>query len=222
MDAKKKYDLEWEALVREPGSFNVFREPVSEPFDHPENFIDFECAFAARQIRRAAPEKILEVGSYRHFVLGLQANYAVTTVDVRPRKMVGERETLVTCDAKKIPLPDQSFDLVLSLCALEHFGLGRYGDDFDLDADRKAMREMTCLLKPGGCLVFTTTITRSLPSIAFNAHRIYNLAMLKDFCAGLHLVEEEFYSHEKKDRCLLQEVTDKPRWWDVYAGCWKK
>ena len=222
MDPKEKYNRDWEALKRDPRGFEVFQEPVFDGGDHPQDFIDHQCAFAAFHLSRLRPRKILDVGSYRHFILGLLAHSPVTTLDVRPRKPGVEKETILTGDAKHLALPDQSFDLVASLCALEHFGLGRYGDEFDLDADRKSFSEMIRVLRPGGHLVFTTTITRAAPSIAFNAHRIYDLRILREMCARLTCVEERFYSHEKKGFCALGEVTDKAGWWDVYCGCWEK
>ena len=201
---------------------HIFEEPLFASGAHPENFVDYECGFAAYHIGQANPRTILDVGSYRHFILGLLAHYSVTTTDVRPRNPVTIPETIITCDAKKLDLPDGSFDLVLSLCALEHFGLGRYGDEFDFQADRKAFAEMVRVLKPGGRLVFTTTITRAQPAIAFNAHRIYNHDMLQAFCSGLVLVQEKFYSHKMKGPCSLTDITSDPKWWDVYLGCWKK
>ena len=222
MDSKGQYNLHWEALKRDPRGFELSQEPLFESGDHPQNFVDHECAFASFHIQRVKPGKILDIGSYRHFILGLLAHYSVTTIDVRPRNPAVENETIVTCDAKKLTLPDDFFDLVVSLCALEHFGLGRYGDEFDPAADQKAFPEMVRVLRPGGSLILATTITRAAPSIAFNAHRIYSRPMLQSFCAGLTFVEEKFYSHEKKGFCSFKEVTDRPRWWDVYCGCWEK
>jgi len=217
-----EYSRDLAKLKKNTGGFRVFREPAYERGLHPENFVDYECAFAASHIRRANPGNVLDVGSYRHFILGLLANFSITTIDVRNREPTSPSEVVITCDAKKINLPDHSFDLVLSLCALEHFGLGRYGDEFDLRADQKAFGEMVRVLKPGGRLIFTTTITRAQPSIAFNAHRIYNREMLRSFCAGLICVEEKFYSHKMKGFCSLEEVTTDPKWWDIYLGCWEK
>jgi SAM-dependent methyltransferase len=219
---KEKYERNLEALRRNPGPFQVFPEPVFDGGSHPENFVDYECAFAARNIRRIAPRSLLDVGSYRHFLLGLQAHFPVTTVDVRARHPLFPGETLLTGDAKKLALPDRSFDLVLSLCTLEHLGLGRYGDDLDFGADGKTFGEMVRVLKAGGHLIFSTTITRARPAIGFNAHRIYSYAMLREFCDGLILVEEKFYSHRLKTFCPLEEVTSDPQGWDVYCGCWQK
>lgn len=219
---RAEYNRNLAKLKKNRRGFRIFKEPLYERGAHPGNFTDYECGFAAHHIRRAKPKKVLDVGSYRHFILGLLAHYPITTIDVRERKPISEREVVITCDAKKLNLPDHSFDLVLSLCALEHFGLGRYGDEFDLQADQKAFAEMIRVLKPGGRLIFSTTITRARPSIAFNAHRIYNHKMLKAFCAGLICLEERFYSHSMKDFCSPEKITTHPKWWDVYLGCWEK
>ena len=218
----KEYAKNLARLQKEPGGFYIFEEPMKEEGGHPANFIDFECAFAADHLRRFHPGNILDVGSYRHFILGLLAHFPITTVDVRSRQPLCANETILTGDAKKINLPDHSFDVVLSLCALEHFGLGRYGDKFDLHADQKAIAEMIRVLKSGGRLIFTTTIHQAQPSIAFNAHRIYTYEMLRGLCSGLICREEKFYSHRQKELCPLAEVTTDLRWWDVYCGCWEK
>jgi len=106
---------------------------------------------------------------------------------------------------------------------VEHFGLGRYGDEFDPDADKKAFVEMERVLRPGGRLIFITAITNGRPAIAFNAQRIYNLDILHERCAGLTLVEERFYSQAMGRHCGYDEVTSEPsKAWDVYMGCWEK
>lgn len=189
---------------------------------HPYDYRDYECGFAARHIKRLNPANILDIGSHRFFLLGVLAAYPITTIDVRDRKPFMENETVVTCDAKQLSLPDNSFDMVLSLCAIEHFGLGRYGDEFDLDADRKAFHEMVRVLKKDGRILFTTTITRGAATIDFNAHRIYTCDMLRELCRGLVCEEERFYSHGTGDFCSLEEVTSQPNVWDIYCGCWKK
>lgn len=216
------YDRNLARLRQNPGPFQIFPQPVFEPEAHPETFVDFECAFAAQNIRRFAPRSILDIGSYRHFILGLLAHSPVTTVDVRSRHSLSPSETVLTGDAKKLGLPDQSFDLVLSLCTLEHLGLGRYGDEIDLQADSRAFGEMIRVLKPGGHLIFSTTITRARPAIGFNAHRIYNYDMLRNFCAGLIPAEEKCFSHRLQSFCPPEAVTADPQGWDVYCGCWQK
>lgn len=219
---KQQYKRNLYELKKESNEFKIFEEFRYDGGDHPISYMDVECIFAAQNIRKRNSTSILDVGSYRSFILGLLAHYKMMTLDVRGREPFLDNETILTCDAKQLDLPKDSFDTIVSLCALEHFGLGRYGDEFDLDADKKAFNEMVRVLKPGGVLIFTTTITRSGPSIVFNVHRIYNHQMIRALCDGLELNEEKFFSHRIGNFCSLEEVTDLPGGWDVYCGCWTK
>ncbi len=219
---KARYERNMAELRCDTRWRHVFRDLHYDIGDHPDGYIDAECAFAARHISARKPQTILDVGSYRHFILGLLAHYQVTTVDVRKRRPVAGNEVVVTCDAKNLKLPGDSFDVVVSLSVLEHLGLGRYGDEFDPEADGKAFQEMIRVLGPGGHLIFSTSITRAQPTIGFNAHRIYSYEMIRAFCADLISVNEKFYSHKMRAFCSMEQVTSEVRLWDVYCGCWKK
>lgn len=219
----KEYNRQFRQLKSSLHRFDIFKSFRYDVGSHPLNYVDYECGFAANHLlQRLNSEKILDIGSYRHFIIGLLSHFKVTTIDVRERKSISENEAVVTCDAKNLELPDNEFDVVVSLCALEHFGLGRYGDKFDLDADKKAFKEMIRVLKPNGRLIYTTTITRARPFIAFNAHRVYTHEMLRDFCTGLICEEEKFYSQRIGDFCSSEKVAIEPKAWDIYCGCWKK
>ncbi len=108
------------------------------------------------------------------------------------------------------------------MCALEHFGLGRYGDAFDIEADRKAINEMIRVLKKGGHLIITTGINKIEPSVVFNAHRTYTREILHNYFKELKLVEETYFSRSKGSYCEFQDLTEDPGEWDVYMGCWEK
>jgi SAM-dependent methyltransferase len=210
------------ALKRDPRGFQLHWEEHYDAGTHPDNYIDHECGFASYHLHRTAAKRVLDVGSYRHFILGLLAHARVTTIDVRPRQPIHDNELVVTSDAKALALPDGAFDAIVSLCAIEHFGLGRYGDDFDLNADRTAFREMRRVLAPGGRIVFSTTITRVAPQLVFNAHRIYTLAMIHELCEGLVCEEERFFVHRLGALGHHDDVSSAPAVWDVYLGCWRK
>ncbi|OLE57514.1 MAG: hypothetical protein AUI36_14575 [Cyanobacteria bacterium 13_1_40CM_2_61_4] len=203
-------------------SWSIYEHFYHEAGPHPDHYRDRECAFAAGHLATIRPDTVLDIGSYRLFVLGMLASYRVTTIDVRPRDPLSPRETVLTCDAKALDLPDESFDAVVSLCALEHFGLGRYGDAFDLHADSKAMREMRRVLKPGGYLILTTNITGARPAIVFNAHRVYSHGHLGELCEGLEPVEERVFNPRENRFVALDAMDTPPGDYDIYMGCWRR
>lgn len=211
-----------QALANHPRGFEIFENPKFETGDHPDDYVDRECAFAAEWLQRLKPESLLDVGSYRWFILGLLASYRLTTIDIRARAPATSNESVLTCDAKDLPVKDGSFDAILTMCAIEHFGLGRYGDAFDADGDLKGVREMLRVLKPGGHLIFTTTITNAPAHITFNRHRVYSHAMICDFMAGMTCVGEQVFERKSQAIGPVAIATATPRKWSVYMGCWQK
>lgn len=79
---------------------------------------------------------------------------------------------LETAPISRLPLFKAQFDLAVSFSALEHDGLGRYGDPMDPDGDFHAMQEVAYVLKPGGTLLLGMPV--GLGGLYFNAHRMYS------------------------------------------------
>jgi len=202
--------------------FDVIESFQCDIGGHPHSYMDFECGFAASCLTVSSSKSVLDIGSYREFVLGVSSAYKTTSLDVRPRAALSDNELIVVDDAKQLKFPDGTFDAVVSLSSIEHFGLGRYGDEFDLQGDAKAMSEMKRCLKPNGFLIFSTTLTRGRPVLAFNSHRIYSLDMLREMCAPFAPVREAFFSHKLGRFCAHEHISDHPGIWDVYCGCWQK
>ncbi|MDO8558728.1 MAG: class I SAM-dependent methyltransferase [bacterium] len=219
----ENYKRNLKQLEENPRGYNIFRSFRYDAGVHPKDQIDAQYEFLASHLSKlGAPLNILDIGSHRHFLLGLLINHRLTTIDVRERRRHLANEKIITCDAKDLKVPDNEFDVVTSVCSLEHFGLGRYGDVFDLDADKKAFKEMVRVLKPGGHLIFTTVIHNSSPSIVFNAEKIYNREMINEFCSGLICIEEKFYSYKNREFCSFENIIAKPNGRDIYCGCWLK
>ena len=207
-------------------SYDVYKMRRDDRGLHPIDYSDVECEFAAKCIYDILPKEIytiLDVGSYRKFVLGLLSSYYVDVMDIRPLQgQYLENQTRIQLDAKNLN-SENKYDVITCLSSIEHFGLGRYGDELDLKADEKAFNNFIKALTPGGTLIFTTTIKRGYPEICFNAHRIYNLDEIYKFCKPLDKkVEEWYYSRKLNRMCSSNEITDKPQTWDVYMGCWRK
>jgi SAM-dependent methyltransferase len=216
------FDESFRRFADDATGWTMMRQPMFESAAHPESYIDFECRFAARHLRTAGAERLLDIGSYRGFVIGLTAGYRVTSLDVRTRREPehGE-ETIITGDARRIPAGDATFDAVVTLSTVEHLGLGRYGDDLDPAADAAGTAEMIRVLRPGGVLILTTTVTAGPRTVAFNAHRIYRPEDVHALAPGLERIDERFFSHTHGP-CGAGALSVAPGAWDVICCCWRK
>lgn len=192
---------------------------VEDPW--PGNAVHFQCAFAAEHLRVARPAAVLDVASLREFVLGIQVGVPVVTVDIRPAQPRLPGEAYIVADASHLPFASDTFDAVVSLSALEHFGLGRYGDRFNLIGDVEAAAEMYRVLRPGGTLV-VTAVVGAVPAIVFNAHRVYGCDQIRDMFGALELRDERLMSRRLGRYCEPYELTSDPDDWDFYLGCWRK
>jgi SAM-dependent methyltransferase len=220
--ARKRYWMEFYSIKRSTGEF-VFKSYKDDSGPHPIPYQDFECSFAARYIAPLPSDAaVLDVGSYRQFILGAQTLRKIVTLDIRDREPATGNESVVTGEATMIGFPAGHFDCVVSLSSIEHFGLGRYGDAFDPMADVKAVNEMCRVLKPGGLAVISTTIHKGRPSVAFNAHRIYNYSSIRGMLGGMGAVEEQVFSKGTGRQISYDQMTDSKYLWDIYCGCWRK
>ena len=108
----------------------------------------------------------------------------VTMIDIRPLPEKIEGLKFIQADATNLDgIADNSIKSLSSLCAPEHFGLGRYGDPIAPDACFKAMKSMQRVLQRGGYLYCAVPVGET-SCVAFNAHRIFNsIKSLSSLCA---------------------------------------
>ena len=71
---------------------------------------------------------------------------------------------------------DKKYDSVSSLHALEHFGLGRYGDPINPDGHLTGFKNIINHMSNNATLYFSVPIGKL--SVAFNAHRIFSIEYL--------------------------------------------
>lgn len=139
---------------------------------------------------------LLDVGSQFSFI-SFAANFC-NVVSLEPR---ASRHNIVfpgffsiefvKGEAQKIPFPNNVFDIVTSFHAIEHFGLGRYGDTYDYYGDQKGIQEFARVLSPSGILITAVPVARE-SEIEFNGQRKYNPDDFKKIVqsTGLEIVEQ--------------------------------
>jgi len=129
----------------------------------------------AQRIFEKGPVKHVDVGSrIDGFVAHVASFRNIEIFDVRPMPTQIPRVTFQKADLMQ-PLPFEQAtycDSLSCLHALEHFGLGRYGDPIDALGYEKGISNMAHLLKPGGIFYLSTPVGR--PRVEFNANHIFD------------------------------------------------
>lgn len=96
--------------------------------------------------------------------------------------------TFIQDDARSLKhLKDSSIESMSSLCAVEHFGLGRYEDEVNPEGCFKALHEMQRVLKKGGVLYLSVPIGKE--HLEFNAHRIFYPQTIIETLSEMKLIQ---------------------------------
>jgi hypothetical protein len=145
--------------------------------------------WAARKVFAANPNHHVDVGSrVDGFVAHLLTFRHVKVVDLRPLDSKVDGLSFVRDDATELrSFPDGSIPSLSSLHAVEHFGLGRYGDPLQPDGYLRGMHSLQRVLAPGGHLYFAVPSGRA--HIRFNADRVIDPQEVLDTFSQLQLVE---------------------------------
>lgn len=139
----------------------------------------------AQRVHERQPRKHVDVGSrIDGFVAHVASFREIEVFDVRPLACqvpgISFRQADLTSDS--FPLRDYC-DSLSCLHAIEHFGLGRYGDPISYDGHIVALRNLHQLLEPGGTLYLSTPISHR-QRIEFDGHRVFALPYLLDLLAN--------------------------------------
>jgi hypothetical protein len=138
----------------------------------------------ASLIHAAAPARHIDVGSrVDGFVAHVAAFRPIEVFDVRPLSVAHPRITFIQRDLSR---PGEDLravtDSLSCLHALEHFGLGRYGDPIDPDGHLKGFATLASMVKPGGVLYLSVPI--GAPGVFFNAHRVFTPTAVVEWARG--------------------------------------
>jgi hypothetical protein len=148
--------------------------------------------WAARRILYFKPTNHIDVGSRLDgFVAHLLVFMNVTVIDLRPLHSKVKGLTFIQRDMMAENISGELLsESVSCLHALEHFGLGRYGDSFDWEGWRKGLKNLSLILKTGGRLYLSVPIGPQV--VEFNAQRIFMPQTIIDEAIINGLVLKEF------------------------------
>lgn len=164
----------------------------------------FQDLLVANKIFKRNPEKHVDIGSRLDgFIAHLASFREVEVFDIRDLK-----SQILNISFKHFDLMDDSFNLsdycdsISCLHALEHFGLGRYGDKIDYNGHLIGWKKICNMLKEGGKFYFSAPIGEQ--RIEFNAHRVFSIEYL------LYLIKQDYeidsFSYVNDEGNLMDNV----------------
>lgn len=159
----------------------------------------------ARKIFQSNPQKHVDIGSRTDgFVAHVAVFREIEILDIREQKSKVKNISFRKADLMELQEQMRNYcDSISSLHAVEHFGLGRYGDSIDYYGHRKAIENITHILKKGGTFYFSVPIGPQ--RIEFNAHRVFSVGYLLDLLSQHYDVRSFSYVNDAGD--LFEDVT---------------
>jgi hypothetical protein len=133
----------------------------------------------ARMIHQAAPQRHIDVGSRLDgFVAHVASFRELEVFDVRPLHSRIPGVTFVQADMMNADsVPASIADSVSCLHAIEHFGLGRYGDPINPEGSALGVANLAKMLAPNGTLYLSCPAGND--EVFFNAHRALHPATIE-------------------------------------------
>lgn len=143
--------------------------------------------WVARRIFERNPEHHVDFGSrVDGFVAHVASFRSIQIGDIRPLRSPYESISYFQIDLMRPESVAKGMtDSASCLHALEHFGLGRYGEPIDYLGWSKGLDSLTKAVKAGGYLYLSVPISFN-ERVEFNAHRVFSIPTIH------HAVERAF------------------------------
>ena len=133
------------------------------------------------------------------FVAHVASFRPIEVIDIRPLPSQIPNVSFMQADMMS-PVEDNLVDYCDSLSclhALEHFGLGRYGDPVNYDGYLLGLNNLYRLLKQGGTFYFSVPIGPQ--RINFDAHRVFSIAYLLELLDGKYTIDHFSFVDDRGD-----------------------
>jgi hypothetical protein len=166
----------------------------------------------ARRIYERNPTKHVDVGSrIDGFVAHVAVFRYIEVIDIRPQPVPVHNIKFITSDLMvSSSVPENYCDSISCLHALEHFGLGRYGDKIDVLGYEKGFESLSKMLITGGTLYLSLPVGKE--RVEFNGQRIFSVARLEEMFKGqfrlaaFSYVDDDGDLHENVDLDTYKET----------------
>lgn len=129
----------------------------------------------ASDIHKSNPQTHIDIGSrIDGFVAHVASFRKIEIIDIRDLKNIGHENIIFKqIDIMSTNVQPALTDSLSCLHAIEHFGLGRYGDSLDPDGHIKGFNNILKMIKKKGTLYISFPISKN-NEIHFNSQRVFN------------------------------------------------
>lgn len=181
----------------------------------------YQDLHVAQRICRNTPVKHVDIGSrVDGFVAHVASYREIEVLDIRPLdihlpNIKFKQADLMNGDS----LEKECTDSVSCLHALEHFGLGRYGDPLCFEGFLTGLRNITKMLKPTGKFYFSVPIGEQ--RIEFHAHRVFSVRYLIEILSPDYRIDSFSYVDDANNFYPDVQLTDDGinKNYDCHYGC---
>ena len=148
--------------------------------------------YVARKIFEMSPERHVDVGSrVDGFVAHVASYREIEVLDIRYNTSNIPGVIFRVVDLMDAGTIESDYcDSISCLHALEHFGLGRYGDNVNVNGWRLGIQNLARMLRPDGVLYLA--VPSGQPHVYFNAHRVFSPWEIKNEAEACSLELLEF------------------------------
>lgn len=177
--------------------------------------------YVARRIFERAPRRHIDVGSrIDGFVAHVASFRSIEVVDIRPQSATVENITFIAADLTNGSAELGVSDSVSCLHALEHFGLGRYGDRIDPRGHERGLGHLASLLARDGVLYLALPVA-AVARIEFNSQRVFTLTQIWSLLqtTGLTVLELALIDDGGKLHTVKPSEMDCPEFSNLRNSC---
>jgi SAM-dependent methyltransferase len=172
-------------------------------------------------INQTNPTRHLDIGSrIDGFVAHVASFRKIDVMDVRFLKDIQHKNiSFIQADLMNMNNSlDCITDSISCLHAIEHFGLGRYGDKIDPLGHIKGFNNILRMLKPGGTLFISFPISNK-NEVHFNAHRVFHPRDIFNWPEAPNSIKLKRFDYVDDLGDLHQDINPKIENINVSFGC---
>jgi len=177
----------------------------------------YHTAWAARKLYEITPLEHVDISSLTYFSTIVSAFIPVKFYDYRPANIKLDDLECNHADITSLPFGDGTIKSLSCMHVVEHIGLGRYGDELDVDGDLKAIAELKRVVASKGDLFFVVPVGKA--KIMFNAHRIYAYEQIVSYFNDFELKEFTLIPDQSGEGLITNATKEQSDIQNYGCGC---